>query len=144
MPKELERFKRLEPSAFDLDTSKPTSLQHESSGASPKKASKSIWRHAIRPNVSGGSRARCSALGDASRTHQEASGGRFSHEQRLLCLPLEASGVFPGFAEAAICKGQLVFQNLCGFTEKSKKQKMSERTLFRGCPGISRLADPEV
>ncbi|CAJ1434196.1 unnamed protein product [Effrenium voratum] len=44
----------------------------------------------------------------------------------------QEQGVFPGFAEGAIVDGKIAFLNLCGFTDKSKKHKMSERTLFRG------------
>lgn len=41
-------------------------------------------------------------------------------------------GVFPGFAEAAISNGNVVFTNLCGYTDKSKRHRMSPQTLFRG------------
>eukprot|EP00913_Durusdinium_trenchii_P001944 g1798.t1 len=41
-------------------------------------------------------------------------------------------GVFPGFAEGVIADGKSIFLNLRGFTDKNKKHKMSERTLFRG------------
>ena len=81
--------------------------------------------------------------------------------------PAQDRGVFPGFAEAAVCNGKVVFthlagslcvelcdivqhaqselfrtevlsmqepRNLVGFTDKSKKHRMSPRTLFRGHP----------
>ncbi|CAK9086178.1 unnamed protein product [Durusdinium trenchii] len=52
------------------------------------------------------------------------------HRQRI--KDHQERGVFPGFAEGVIADGKSIFLNLRGFTDKNKKHKMSERTLFRG------------
>ncbi|CAL1171523.1 unnamed protein product [Cladocopium goreaui] len=52
------------------------------------------------------------------------------HKQRIKTH--QENGVFTGFAEGALSDGKIVFLNLCGFTDKTKKHRMTERTLFRG------------
>eukprot|EP00930_Biecheleria_cincta_P020107 TRINITY_DN15190_c0_g1_i1.p1 TRINITY_DN15190_c0_g1~~TRINITY_DN15190_c0_g1_i1.p1 ORF type:complete len:458 (+),score=69.04 TRINITY_DN15190_c0_g1_i1:85-1458(+) len=42
------------------------------------------------------------------------------------------NNVFPGFAEGVVVDGKVAYLDLCGFTDKGRKSRMTERTLFRG------------